>query len=202
TTIILGGYEYQERIKSFSSSISKLISGDDDDDDDDETESQLYQQLLKNIKLINTSFNIDSNAPIIIVERVPDDEIVVIIQHVKNLHKWDIITGVMVIRLSNENSLFAVYQTVTTTSKSEDEDPLICTFRHKCINHFCTNASAANIVEAEGLLADNLFDYCCSISKRLAAELSKNERALNADDREMCNVTSAIHANDEEDENE
>ncbi|CAF3265133.1 unnamed protein product, partial [Rotaria sp. Silwood2] len=125
TTIILGGYEYQERIKSFSSSISKLISGDDDDgddddDDDDETESQLYQQLLKNIKLINTSFNIDSNAPIIIVERVPDDEIVVIIQHVKNLHKWDIITGVMVIRLSNENSSFAVYQTVTTTSKSNN----------------------------------------------------------------------------------
>ncbi|CAF2993170.1 unnamed protein product [Rotaria socialis] len=127
TTIILGGHELTKSFKLFSRRISKLISGDDvrdDDDDDDETESQHYQQLLKSIKLINTCFNISSKAPAIIgecgfdciVERVPDDEIIVIIQHVKNLHKWDIITGVMVIRLSNENSSFAVDQTITTTS--------------------------------------------------------------------------------------
>jgi hypothetical protein len=132
TVIILGGYGDQQRFKSFSSSTGKLISGDDeeedddDDDDDDETELQHYQQLLKGIKLINTGFNLNSNAPAIIgecgfdciVERVPNDEFVVIIQHVKNLHKWNIITGVMIIRLSNGNSSFAVDQTATTTSKS------------------------------------------------------------------------------------
>jgi hypothetical protein len=82
----------------------------------------------------------------------------------------------------------------------EDEDPLIRAFRHKCIDRFRENARAANIVELEGLSAENLFSYCCSISKRLAVQLSKNERELDADDREMCNTTSAIHVNDEEED--
>ncbi|CAF2126770.1 unnamed protein product [Rotaria magnacalcarata] len=212
TTIILGGDELKQRFEKFSSRISNLISGDHDDDGDDDdgddTESQHYQRLLKSIKLINTTFNIDSNAPAIIgecgidciVEQAPGDEVVVIIQHVKILHKWDIVTGVM--RLSNENSSFAVDQTVTTASKSADENLRIREFRHKCIDHFRKNARAANTVEVEGLLAENLFNYCCSISKRLAAKLSKNERELNADDREMCNVTSTIHADDEEEDDE
>ncbi|CAF3418976.1 unnamed protein product [Rotaria socialis] len=215
TTIILGGHELKKRFELFSSRISQLISGDDvgdddddDDDDDDETELRHYQQLLKSIKLINTCFNISSKEPATvgecgfdcIVEQVPGDEIVVIIQHVKILHKWDIITGVM--RLSNENSSFAVGQTVTTAATSADENLRIRQFRHKCIDHFRKNARAANAVEVEGLLAENLFSYCSSISKQLATKLSKNERELNADDREMCNVTSAIHADDEEEDDE
>ncbi|CAF1343003.1 unnamed protein product [Rotaria magnacalcarata] len=83
-----------------------------------------------------------------------------------------------------------------------DENLRIRQFRHKCIDHFRKNARAANAVEVEGLLAENLFSYCSSISKQLATKLSKNERELNADDREMCNVTSAIHADDEEEDDE
>ncbi|CAF1238607.1 unnamed protein product [Rotaria magnacalcarata] len=122
TTIILHGHELKQRFKTFSSKIRKLISGDGNDD---ENELEHYQQLFKSIKLITTTFNINFNAPAIvgecgfdcIVEWIPDDEVIVIIQHVNNLHKWNIITGVMVMRLSNENSSFTVDQIVKTTSK-------------------------------------------------------------------------------------
>ncbi|CAF1554639.1 unnamed protein product, partial [Rotaria sp. Silwood1] len=78
----------------------------------------------------------------------------------------------------------------------EDENSNIRTFRHQGIDHFRKHARTANIVEVEDLLAGNLINYCCSISKRLTAKLSKNERELDEDDRDMCNVTSAIHADD------
>ncbi|CAF2196101.1 unnamed protein product, partial [Rotaria magnacalcarata] len=123
TTIILHGHELKQRFKTFSSKIRKLISGDGNDD---ENELENYQQLFKSIKMITTTFNINSNAPAIvggcgfdyIVEWIPDDEVIVIIQNVNNLHKWNIITGVMIMRLSSENSSFTVDHIVKTTSKS------------------------------------------------------------------------------------
>ncbi|CAF3361533.1 unnamed protein product, partial [Rotaria sp. Silwood2] len=105
SVIILGGLEDKERrFKSLQECISKLSQDDYDDDD-----LQNYNDLLKNIKWLNTTFNIDADHPEetgeysidVIIDKLDytNEQRLVLIQRVKKINGWNIINAVMIFNL-------------------------------------------------------------------------------------------------------
>ncbi|CAF0903206.1 unnamed protein product [Rotaria sordida] len=125
SVIILGGLEDKKRqFELLQGCISKLSQDDYDDDDD---ELQNYNDLLKNIKWLNTTFNIDADNPQetgeysinIIIDKLEyiNEQRFILIQRVKKINSWNVINAVMVFNLQGGHAQFAVASIVTGTHK-------------------------------------------------------------------------------------
>ena len=96
------------------------VSGSESDDDLND-----YKDLLKNIKYVNTLFNVKASVPettgecsIDIVYEKPahsDEQFVVIIQHVKKIREWNIVTAVLLVGLRSNNAWFTTNPTLPGT---------------------------------------------------------------------------------------
>jgi len=120
SVIIIGGVDDKKRrFKSLEDFISKLPQ----DGYDDYDELQNYNDLIKNIKWINTTFNIDADpshetgeyAIDIIIDKLDsmNEQRLVLFQRVKKINNWNIMNAVMVFNLQCGHAQFAVTPNIT-----------------------------------------------------------------------------------------
>jgi hypothetical protein len=126
SVLIVGGLKDQDgRFNSLQDLISKLSRNDTstDSDDDDDDDLQDFNDLLKSIKWVNTTFNVEAEQPEetgecsidVIIDKFDhlNEQRLILIQRVKKINCWNIVSAVMVVNLQTGQAQFAIIPVTT-----------------------------------------------------------------------------------------
>ena len=127
----MGGFEdRRNHFRPLQRSITDLMRDEHENGSDSESDDDLkdYKDFLKNIKCVNTLFNVKALQPqttgecgIDIVYEKPahtGEEFIVIMQRVKKIQAWNIITAVLLVGLRSNNAWFTTNPSISGSDQN------------------------------------------------------------------------------------